>query len=1348
MFLVVKVHMNGSWGIFMSKEGLGANKDKISELNGLGDDRNLSNHGHIPHYWYSIGDGFRLALWLRKSYLDYGDNKHVNPGEEYIAVRENNNRIVVTDPYCIENFKIYLDDDISKITATDKLQQASSWSKMPTTIIIPLLSGLHWRVVKIGINYEDKKATILFDDPYGKDAFPNQLKSDIITYLKGNIQKLISKQNKNDSFTLTEDIDISEKELDQQGHGKNSWDCGPIAFSNVEDYISAIINATNLNYTIGSYEKQEDGNTIHSVRRKDIERYSEVIENSVDQDKLDKIKKLIAEVIQKQINQLKNLGLSEDIEDILEGIKSNPFAVSLFHTVLGNKRIFEGKDSKEKYTPEEIKYAYQIVTQELKEYKESEISQSDYQLKVEPIDYLENILGKTVPYSATKTAEGGHPNKNGNLNKIIGDVLKDKNVKTLEEFHSEVYKSLGQQESKGKKYTFHCFNIEKITAEKITADSDNLLFYLVVNNEVDKIKLIIKQYDFNLLTVQDSIHNSILHIAAYHGHHVIIKEIFKKYKYKYAEEFTQLLNHRNDVGTNPLGMAFLKKLTNENFSRVINLFVLEKNFKINDYLNNKVGMDYTSKSLQEIGALQEIGGFNILHMTLISDTIKNKQKVLDILFQRNYKIGWNNSDDCCNFFYPSLNPKYHMNSPNKLADAKILESLKSYQSFQMSAEDIDDSGDSSDEETPAYFYKRELLKLRQVADDNEKSDDLFDLKGLNSVYEKGDNILKKLKDLHGNVVIPHFHGVPFMQGQYTNHQRREVAKKLCASINKNWFDKFSDDNVEKENDGYLDVIMGLHSRTSTATNGIETLYHLIKAPERTLKSLRETDNVLAEYLSSCYKKEKVKFLEAIKKYVYDFSKNPIEEVWQTLACIEKPPENIIKYRFPFISSSKAPDHAMKFAIGKNVETQSLDEKPMFPKYDDIGTPKHRLAGLLFITMHSLKEINLMERDNQMIDITKLLKTGALKTSNKRIDNQIESTFFGSIKSDGVVAVIPIIYPNFSKPFKKEYHNTVYGLIIECNKPGPNPSNHYTIAKEHFKGKSFPSCYKADKSGNIAIAGKVLMPAFVKLALELSRAIAENSGKILCYYSPDGQLEHCSIDYTKLGNTYYSKIQLNIKDKLPKKDSDTKEEIIYVSKALSNKTDFNQKKKELDETVNEFTTGAALEPHEQESYWYEYSKRAMDKLLQLRLESVSIDDKLAIVSPNFIFDGSRDSAKRLSMEIISKNEEKILINLNLYNKHWVGIVINKSHNNIDLHYMDSEQEAIPLILKEELLDALILAYPSRQIHIIKEELESQKYNNCGLEVIENFILYLTGDRLSQEDALPVQSLLFEDSIILE
>ena len=53
-------------------------------------------------------------------------------------------------------------------------------------------------------------------------------------------------------------------------------------------------------------------------------------------------------------------------------------------------------------------------------------------------------------------------------------------------------------------------------------------------------------------------------------------------------------------------------------------------------------------------------------------------------------------------------------------------------------------------------------------------------------------------------------------------------------------------------------------------------------------------------------------------------------------------------------------------------------------------------------------------------------------------------------------------------------------------------------------------------------------------------------------------------------------------------------------------------------------------------------------------------------------------------------------------------------------LDSEQQAIPMLLKEKLVEILAIVHPERQINIIEREIELQRYNNCGLEVIENFI----------------------------
>ena len=87
-----------------------------------------------------------------------------------------------------------------------------------------------------------------------------------------------------------------------------------------------------------------------------------------------------------------------------------------------------------------------------------------------------------------------------------------------------------------------------------------------------------------------------------------------------------------------------------------------------------------------------------------------------------------------------------------------------------------------------------------------------------------------------NIIVPHFHGVPFIQGQYNNHQRREVAKKL-SQLNNKLLSTFLE-NPKKdssENDKEADnLIQGLHSWTSTASTGIDSLFELAKSPQEKL----------------------------------------------------------------------------------------------------------------------------------------------------------------------------------------------------------------------------------------------------------------------------------------------------------------------------------------------------------------------------------------------------------------------------------------------------------------------------------------------------------------------------------
>ncbi|WP_425361607.1 Ulp1 family isopeptidase [Candidatus Tisiphia endosymbiont of Ceraclea dissimilis] len=191
------------------------------------------------------------------------------------------------------------------------------------------------------------------------------------------------------------------------------------------------------------------------------------------------------------------------------------------------------------------------------------------------------------------------------------------------------------------------------------------------------------------------------------------------------------------------------------------------------------------------------------------------------------------------------------------------------------------------------------------------------------------------------------------------------------------------------------------------------------------------------------------------------------------------------------------------------------------------------------------------------------------------------------------------------------------------------------------------------------------------------------------------------------------------------------------------------------------TGKGYGEHQENSYWhdywYEYSKEAMDTILKLRLKSTGIEN-VKSVSIDHAFNESSKLyfAKDLRAKISSgfsdnikanssndNNTTKLLIPINLDNKHWVGLVIEHSSDKIIAYYMDSEGEYIPEILKNSLENELVKLYPSLHIKIIEQPVASQKYNNCGLEVIENLVASCGIPRITEDEVVAIHSLLVED-----
>jgi tetratricopeptide (TPR) repeat protein len=160
---------------------------------------------------------------------------------------------------------------------------------------------------------------------------------------------------------------------------------------------------------------------------------------------------------------------------------------------------------------------------------------------------------------------------------------------------------------------------------------------------------------------------------------------------------------------------------------------------------------------------------------------------------------------------------------------------------------------------------------------------------------------------------------------------------------------------------------------------------------------------------------------------------------------------------------------------------------------------------------------------------------------------------------------------------------------------------------------------------------------------------------------------------------------------------------------------------------------------------EYYNSALDQILGLRLKEIGHNGKAVVLQSQYFEEGF---AKKLANDVVvmlsSGDAETVFAPVNLYNKHWLGLSFKWLGAKIEVTYMDSEQRAIVPRLKEGLERGLAMNGYQTQFSVAR--LEQQRYNNCGLEVIENFVYYLTGTRATQETAVYVHSLLVENNLL--
>ena len=184
------------------------------------------------------------------------------------------------------------------------------------------------------------------------------------------------------------------------------------------------------------------------------------------------------------------------------------------------------------------------------------------------------------------------------------------------------------------------------------------------------------------------------------------------------------------------------------------------------------------------------------------------------------------------------------------------------------------------------------------------------------------------------------------------------------------------------------------------------------------------------------------------------------------------------------------------------------------------------------------------------------------------------------------------------------------------------------------------------------------------------------------------------------------------------------------------------------------------------YMFDYNELALKNLLELRLKSAIEDDKLLkgikvlgakIIDIHHNVMSAHNKIISLSNGIASLYKDNkdtkyilvpILVPKNSLVYHWVGLIITKEDNGLSIVYIDSENHKDIALLQTLFTYHLQELLPYLHVSFKQISVEQQKYNNCGLELIENFVYFLSEKRADQEIAPYLHSELYVQNLIIE
>ncbi len=162
-----------------------------------------------------------------------------------------------------------------------------------------------------------------------------------------------------------------------------------------------------------------------------------------------------------------------------------------------------------------------------------------------------------------------------------------------------------------------------------------------------------------------------------------------------------------------------------------------------------------------------------------------------------------------------------------------------------------------------------------------------------------------------------------------------------------------------------------------------------------------------------------------------------------------------------------------------------------------------------------------------------------------------------------------------------------------------------------------------------------------------------------------------------------------------------------------------------------------------SFFSKYTLDALYHILTLRINNLGLN-AIKILQGIYLDQDHNNLSDVSTIVATNYGVKTFLVPLNLHNKHATGLIFEKNeHNIIQVKYLDSLNKPISLEIKQLLTNNLSLKINLEEIIV-----EQQKYSNCGPEIIENFVLYLTGNRITQEEAIVFHSQLLEDELLFD